>query len=242
MGTTYPQDDGPVIKVHGKDYLTKAGAVAQFRRDYPIEGNRGAINTTIIQQDPPCVKAEIMIDGRLVSSAHATITPKLNTLAKVEGGAIKRALDLAGYTVDNFEDDDREEAAIEQGKQRITERGPRRIDTSEPAAQTIEGGATSPVEGEIRTFPIVRVETTYGKNGVHYALITKDKEWIRAFSRDFGREWGYTDDQMEEWKQQGWAGNWKQPLPVNAIYKIDPVFGGSWRWIAKGGPEAKELS
>ena len=211
----------PVIKVRGNDYLTKDAAVAAFRADYPIDEGRGCIDCMIIDAVNSVVRAEIRIDGKLVAAAHCDKDGQLDTLRKVEGGAINRALRLAGYTAETYEGEDDQTDIVQRGGQNLQQKENRRI----PA----------PKDGEKRVFMVDAIRSLMNEHGLYYRLHTTDNIEIFAFSRDFAREWGYADAQLEQWKESGFVAKWEKPLPVTAVYKDDATFGGSWRWVAKDG-------
>lgn len=206
-----------IVKIKGRDFLTKDAAVAALREEYPIP--HSAITCTVIDLVTLCIRAEIYVDGVLIASAHAWPKDSKDDPRKVEGAAVARALRLAGYSADTYENEGASQDMIQRGGKNLNQRENRRI----PA----------PKDGEKRVFMVDAIRSLMNEHGLYYRLHTTDNTEIFAFSRDFGREWGYADTTLDKWKESGFVAKWEKPLPVTAVYKEDTSWGGSWRWMAK---------
>lgn len=99
--TTPKGTELPILNLKGKEYLQVAHRLVWFREAHPD----GIIKTTMLamsgegDQEYSVFKAEIYINGTMVSSAHKKETKKgfEDHIEKGETGAIGRALAMAGF-------------------------------------------------------------------------------------------------------------------------------------------------
>jgi len=117
--------DGQTIKIHNNDYATVALRIGIFRRNL---GTAAAISTSIVFHDDKkvIVKAEVFIDGKLVSTGIAEeirAASRINQTSATENAetsAVGRALALLGLTNDRIASAEEVSAAIVQQDKQLT--------------------------------------------------------------------------------------------------------------------------
>ena len=117
--------NGQTIKIHNNDYATVALRIGIFRRNL---GTAAAISTSIVFHDDKkvIVKAEVFIDGKLVSTGIAEeirAASRINQTSATENAetsAVGRALALLGLTNDRIASAEEVSAAIVQQDAQLT--------------------------------------------------------------------------------------------------------------------------
>jgi hypothetical protein len=117
--------NGQTIKIHNNDYATVALRIGIFRRNL---GTAAAISTSIVFHDDKkvIVKAEVFIDGKLVSTGIAEeirAASRINQTSATENAetsAVGRALALLGLTNDRIASAEEVSAAIVQQDKQLT--------------------------------------------------------------------------------------------------------------------------
>lgn len=97
MKITQKGTELPLLNLKGKPYLQVAHRLVWFREEHPV----AEIVTDLIklEENYAVVAAKIMIDGKIVGSAHKKETEDNfpDFIEKAETGAIGRALAMAGF-------------------------------------------------------------------------------------------------------------------------------------------------
>ena len=117
--------NGQTIKIHNNDYATVALRIGIFRRNL---GTAAAISTSIVFHDDKkvIVKAEVFIDGKLVSTGiaeelrAASRINQTSALENAETSAVGRALAMLGLTNDRIASAEEVSAAIVQQDKQLT--------------------------------------------------------------------------------------------------------------------------
>ena len=117
--------NGQTIKIHNNDYATVALRIGIFRRNL---GTAAAISTQLVHQDDKkvIVKAEVFIDGKLVSTGiaeelrAASRINQTSALENAETSAVGRALAMLGLTNDRIASAEEVSAAIVQQDKQLT--------------------------------------------------------------------------------------------------------------------------
>ena len=116
---------GQTIKIHNNDYATVALRIGIFRRNL---GTTAAISTSVLFHDDKkvIVKAEIFIDGKLISTGlaeelrSASRINQTSALENAETSAVGRALAMLGLTNDRIASAEEVSAAIVQQDKQLT--------------------------------------------------------------------------------------------------------------------------
>ena len=117
--------NGQTIKIHNNDYATVALRIGIFRRNL---GTTAAISTSVLFHDDKkvIVKAEIFIDGKLISTGlaeelrSASRINQTSALENAETSAVGRALAMLGLTNDRIASAEEVSAAIVQQDKQLT--------------------------------------------------------------------------------------------------------------------------
>ena len=117
--------DGQTIKIHNIEYATVALRIGIFRRNL---GTTAAISTSVLFHDDKkvIVKAEIFIDGKLISTGlaeelrSASRINQTSALENAETSAVGRALAMLGLTNDRIASAEEVSAAIVQQDKQLT--------------------------------------------------------------------------------------------------------------------------
>ena len=117
--------NGQTIKIHNNDYATVALRIGIFRRNL---GTTAAISTSVLFHDDKkvIVKAEIFIDGKLISTGlaeelrAASRINQTSALENAETSAVGRALAMLGLTNDRIASAEEVSAAIVQQDKQLT--------------------------------------------------------------------------------------------------------------------------
>jgi hypothetical protein len=117
--------NGQTIKIHNNDYATVALRIGIFRRNL---GTTAAISTSVLFHDDKkvIVKAEVFIDGKLVSTGlaeelrSASRINQTSALENAETSAVGRALAMLGLTNDRIASAEEVSAAIVQQDKQLT--------------------------------------------------------------------------------------------------------------------------
>ena len=117
--------NGQTIKIHNNDYATVALRIGIFRRNL---GTTAAISTSVLFHDDEkvIVKAEIFIDGKLISTGlaeelrSASRINQTSALENAETSAVGRALAMLGLTNDRIASAEEVSAAIVQQDKQLT--------------------------------------------------------------------------------------------------------------------------
>ena len=117
--------NGQTIKIHNNDYSTVSHRIGIFRRNL---GTAATISTSIVFHDDKkvIVKAEIFIDGKLISTGlaeelrSASRINQTSALENAETSAVGRALAMLGLTNDRIASAEEVSAAIVQQDKQLT--------------------------------------------------------------------------------------------------------------------------
>lgn len=142
--TTPKGTELPLLNLKGKEYLAVAHRLVYFREVYP----NGIIKTQMLAMqgegdaEYSVFKAEIYVDGVMVSSAHKKETRKgfEDHIEKCETGAVGRALALAGFGTQFCSDELDEKGRLADAPLETVDKTSQAASTTTPTATVVSTG------------------------------------------------------------------------------------------------------